>query len=275
MYETIMGSEAYGVASGNSDRDIYGFAIPPKEVIFPHLAGEILGFGRQKKRFEQYQEHHIDDPTAQSGRGLQWDLQIFSIVKYFTLAMENNPNMIDSLFTPAECVIHSTQVGQMVREQRRLFLHKGCWHKFKGYAYAQLNAMGSKNPIGKRKELVERHGFDCKFAYHVVRLLDEAEQILTLGDINLRRNAEHLKAIRRGDVSEEDIRKWAADKEAQLESVYHTSTLPYSPDEAAIKALLLECLEHHYGSLEKAVVVEGAAETALRQIAEIVDKLRY
>ena len=53
QYETIMGSVAYGVSSDTSDVDVYGWAIPPKEDIFPHLRGEILGFGKQAKRFEQ------------------------------------------------------------------------------------------------------------------------------------------------------------------------------------------------------------------------------
>lgn len=89
-----------------------------------------------------------------------------------------------------------------------------------------------------------------KFAYHVVRLLDKAEQILTLGDIDLQRNREHLKAIRRGDVSEAEIRKWASDKEAQLEKAYTNmdSPLPYGPPEDKIKTLLLQCLEEHYGN---------------------------
>jgi len=54
MYETIMGSIAYGVSSEQSDRDIYGFCIPPKEEVFPHLDGEIPGFGEPKKRFERF-----------------------------------------------------------------------------------------------------------------------------------------------------------------------------------------------------------------------------
>ena len=29
-------------------------------------------------------------------------------------------------------------VGNLVREKRKLFLHKGAWPKFKGYAYSQL-----------------------------------------------------------------------------------------------------------------------------------------
>src|SRR5262249_23542940 len=101
-YETIMGSEAYGVSSGDSDKDVYGFCIPPKSYLFPHLAGEIEGFGRQKKRFEQYQQHHIEDKES----GKVYDLSIYSIAKYFQLCMENNPNMIDSLYTPDFCVLH-------------------------------------------------------------------------------------------------------------------------------------------------------------------------
>ena len=86
-YETMMGSVAYGVSSDTSDMDLYGFAIPPKEVIFPHLAGEIEGFGRQKQRFEQYQQHHVEDKDELGGKGRMYDLSIYNIVKYFSLAM--------------------------------------------------------------------------------------------------------------------------------------------------------------------------------------------
>ena len=143
MYETIMGSEAYRVSSDDSDRDIYGFCIPPKDDVFPHLRGEIYGFGEQHARFNQYQEHHLIDPGPQRN----YDITIYSIVKYFQLCMENNPNMIDSLFTPRTCIIHSTSIGEMVRERRRMFLHKGSWHKFKGYAYSSLTKIRSKGFI--------------------------------------------------------------------------------------------------------------------------------
>jgi predicted nucleotidyltransferase len=136
-YLTIMGSQAYGVSTDDSDFDVYGFCIPPKDLVFPHLAGEIPGFGRQIQRFEQWQEHHVRDPN----KSMEYDFAVYSIVKYFHLCMENNPNMIDSLFTPRNCVIHSTTVAELVRENRRMFLHKGCWHKFKGYAYSMVNKM--------------------------------------------------------------------------------------------------------------------------------------
>jgi len=271
-YETMMGSVAYGVSSDTSDVDVYGFCIPPKEMVFPHLAGDIPGFGRQKKRFDQYQQHHIDVADELGGRGRVYDVSIYNIVKYFSLCMENNPNLIDSLFTPQSCVLHITKIGNRVRESRHRFLHKGCWPKFKGYAYSQLHKMAGKNPTGKRRELREEFGYDVKFAYHVVRLLDEAEQILTHGDVDLQRNREHLKAIRRGEVSEEDLRRWASDKEQQLENVYHQSNLPHGPDEPAIKKLLLECLEEHYGSLEGCIVEPDAATQALREVREVLQR---
>lgn len=270
QFEVIMGSMAYGVSSDSSDMDVYGFCIPKKSMIFPHLDGHIQGFGKKPQGFEQWQQHHIDDPGARK----QYDISIYSIVKYFQLCMENNPNMIDSLFVPQNCVLHSTAIGNMVREHRRDFLHKGCFFKLKGYSFSQLHKAEIKNPQpgSKRWETYQKYGMDTKFCYHVVRLLGECEQILTEHDLDLQRNKEHLKAIRRGEVSFEDIKKYFNEKEASLEKLYRESTLRHSPDEGKIKKLLMDCLEHHYGSLEEAVVAVDQATVALRQINEIIQK---
>jgi predicted nucleotidyltransferase len=273
-YETTMGSVAYGVSSDTSDMDVYGWCIPPKDIIFPHLTGEILGFGRQKKRFGQYEQHHVLVEDAMGGKGRNYDLSIYNIVKYFQLCMDNNPNMVDSMFTPVECVLHITQVGNMVREARHIFLHKGCWQRFKGYAYSQLSKMKKSEPQGKRKAIIDEYGFDIKNAYHIVRLLDECEQILTYGDLDLRRAKEHMKAVRRGDINEVEIREWFTHKEKQLETLYHKepSPIPYAPDETKIKTLLLQCLEHHYGSLDNCIVNPDAAVQALREVQEVLNK---
>jgi uncharacterized protein len=271
-YETIMGSVAYGVSADTSDVDVYGFCIPPKEEIFPHLRGEIIGFGTQKQRFNQYQEHHLFDPDPLGGKGREYDVTIYNIVDYFQLVMKNNPNMIDSLFTHDTCVLHITRIGQMLRDNRKMFLHKGCWHTFKGYAYQQLTKMSGHERTGKRKEMFEKYGMDVKFAYHVVRLLNEVEMIMTEGDLDLMRNREQLKAIRRGEWTEQQIREYFAKKEPELETLYQSSKLPYAPDEPKVKQLLLNCLEEHYGNLEKCVVNPDAAVTALREVANVLEK---
>ena len=271
QYECLFGSISYGCQTDNSDIDVYGFCIPPKDCIFPHLRGEILGFGRQKKRFEQYQQHHVQDKETNR----EYDLTIYSITKYFQLCLENNPNMIDSLFVPQRCVVHCTRIGDMVRENRKMFLHKGAWFKFKGYSFAQINKIRTKkNPTGKRKEIVKQFSYDLKYATHCIRLLNEIEQIMMEGDLDLERNREQLKSIRRGDWSEQQIIDYFNEKERSLENLYTESKLPHSPDEERIKNLLLNCLEEHYGSLDKCIVVPDRAVAALREIQEVLDKHR-
>jgi predicted nucleotidyltransferase len=274
QYEVIMGSVAYGVSNETSDMDVYGFCIPPRDYVFPHLRGEIPGFSSPGPSFDQYQEHHVKDESAMGGKGREYDFTIYSIVKYFRLCMENNPNMIDSLFVPRRCILYTSSIGEMVREQRRSFLHKGAWHKFKGYAYAQIHKMKTKQPEGKRKALVEKCGYDVKFAYHVVRLLNEVEQILTEQDLDLERNREQLKSIRRGEWSQDEIEQYFADKEKDLESLYTNCTLAPSPDFESIKQLLLNCLEHHYGSIEACIQDENAFIKAIKDIDSILDRVR-
>ncbi len=75
-YLTIMGSMAYGVSSDNSDMDIYGFALPPLEMIFPHLAGHIPGFGPAPQSFEQWQQHHLKHHSG--GHLKNYDFSVYS-----------------------------------------------------------------------------------------------------------------------------------------------------------------------------------------------------
>jgi len=274
QYEVIMGSMAYGVSNDSSDMDVYGFCIPPKDYVFPHLRGEIQGFTPAGPRFDQYQEHHVKDPSALGGKGRQYDFTIYSIVKYFRLCMENNPNIIDSLFVPERCILFSTKIGDMVRDNRKLFLHKGAWHKFKGYAYAQMRKMHIKNPTGKRREMVEKYGYDVKFAYHIVRLLNEVEQILMEGDLDLERNREQLKSIRNGEWSVKQIEEYFEQKESDLEQLYVNSDLPQQQDISQIQDLLQDCLAASYGSLQGAIVKSDEVSNALRSIRDVIDKVR-
>lgn len=331
QYEVITGSTAYGVAQDDSDRDVIGFAIPSKEILFPHTVGFIEGFNKPTNKFEQFQQHHIMDQSARAGEGIEYDISMYSIVKFFRLCMENNPNMADTLFVPENCVLHCTDVGRMVKDARRDFLHKGSYHKFRGYAMSQKNKMQSKNirkvldleekfglsdeeahylydiytrgnyidvrdylwgqkgwnnedsvqysnalkscgQITKRRDSIKKFGFDVKFAYHIVRLMEECDQILNTGDLNLQRDADLLKAIRRGEWSEERILSYFETKEKQLELDYASSTLRYGADESLIRTLLMSCLEHHYGNLEDCVAELGKSERVLNEMIALLHK---
>lgn len=166
MYEVIMGSMAYGVSQDSSDMDIYGWCIPPKSKIFPQLEGLIPGFD-EIQGFDQFQQHHIKDIDAVGGKGRDYDISIFNIVKYFKLLMDNNPNIIDSLFVPLDCILHSTEVGNLVRDSRRLFLHKGSFHKFLGYAHSMLHKIGNKKEA-KEKALTMLSKLDREYTLEEV-----------------------------------------------------------------------------------------------------------
>lgn len=244
MYLAYTGSVAYGTNSDTSDLDVYGFCVPPKDVIFPHLNGVIQGFDKNVPKFDQWMQHHIQNGEQ------EYDFTVYSIIRFFRLCADNNPNMLDCLFVPRECVLHSTRMSELVRENRHMFLHKGLWPKMKGYAYSQLAKMKAKNAQGKRAAMIEEFGYDVKFAMHTVRLLLEAEQLLTLKDMDLRRDSDMLKSIRQGKWTAQEVEEWAGEKEKALEKVYEECDLPWGPREEEIKALLVDCIKMHYNDID-------------------------
>lgn len=269
-YEVIMGSVAYGVSSDTSDMDIYSFAVPPLVDTFPHVGGYIDGFGTAPKRFTTYQKHHVVNPANPKQ---SYDINIYSIVKYFELCRGCNPNMIDSLYVPDRCILFSDAVGKLVRENRGLFLSKRVKHTFLGYSFSQMHKMKTKKPIGKRAEDYKEFKIDRKFAYHVVRLLNEAEQILSTGTLDLEQEREQLKAIRAGEVTMEQIEQHFNDKAAVLEDLYNKSTLPYENDEVKLKTLLLNCLEEAYGNLANIIKIsDDCGKNVINEIKEALQK---
>jgi len=326
-YLVEVGSVAYGVAGGKSDRDVCGFCIPPKHVVFPWLNGTMIGFDKQYEKFEQWQCHGVVD----NKRG--YDFAISNIVKYFRLCMEGNPTQVEQLFVSNVNILHCTTIGQMVRDKRHMFLSKACHFKLKGYAYSQLHKIKNKDnqkylkelmafeeeneishdttykyckdyhngdvatfcspqkdsvmneyynlytkmvEAGKRSEGIKIHGLDCKFAYHVYRLAEQDEQILREGDLTLDRKdrRETMKSIRRGEWTEQRIKEYFEKKEKILDDLYQTSTLRYSPDVDAIRELLMNCLEHHYGSIDALVSRPDKYKNALIEVNKILEEVK-
>lgn len=280
MYLTVVGSHAYGVADTTvrdkiPDYDVYGWTIPPKTLVFPHLSGHIRGFGPEPQNFDKpFQKHHVIDPDANAGRGKEWDFTIYGIVAFFELCRENNPNILDSLYTPEHCVLHCTQIGRKVRDKRHLFLSKLCWKKYRGYASAQLRKAVGKKPEGTRREIIERYGFDVKFLYNIIRLYDQAEQILLEGTMDLQRAREIMKAVRAGEWSLKQVQDWVYEKDKALEAIYPSCQLPEQPPIEPIKQLLISCLEEHYGSIQECVNQTGWAENALQEIDSVLNNVR-
>lgn len=266
VYLTYMGSVAYGVQREGSDLDVYGVCVPPLDILYPSTyGGHIEGFTNDDKQvFNQWQE---------TGIGYKkYDFNIYNIAKYFLLCMNGNPNMVDSLFTPVNCIIHCDAIGKHIRDYRKIFLSKKMWHTFKGYAYSQMskihNGMNKNNPV--RSADIEKWGYDLKFAYHLVRLLNEVEMILTDYDLDLQRNNEQLKSIRRGEWKLEDVEKYFRNKEAELEQVYHYSVIPHAPDMKDIKRVLIQCIDMFHDKQKQYNIPDRAVARKDSLIEEVI-----
>jgi len=240
--EVIMGSTAYGASVGPvSDVDVHGICVPDIQTVFPQTAvgGYVEGFTKRPTNFESSQKHHMEF------EGTQYDVCVYSIVKAFALAAENNPNVLDVLWTPERCVIKISEIGKKIRDNRQLFLNKASYHRFRGYAYAQQKRMVQSN----RTDLIEKYGYDVKNAYHIIRLALQGKQILETGDMVLDSNSQLLLDIRAGKYDLQSIEHMFSDLESDMERLYKTSDLRYEADMKALQKILLECLEMKYGYL--------------------------
>ena len=110
----LCGSHLYGNATENSDEDTRGVFIPP--------AKYFMGFNSNVKQLS-------DNET---------DTIFHEIRHFFTLAVNNNPNIIEFLFVPEKDWINPSRHWARIVENRHLFLSTKARWTFSGYAYSQL-----------------------------------------------------------------------------------------------------------------------------------------
>lgn len=125
------GSHAYGLNISTSDLDIKGICIPPIEYFLGWL-----------KKFEQAESKEPDSV-------------IYDIRKFFQLACDCNPNIIEVLFVEPEDILKNSVVGEFLIHFRTLFLSQKAKHTFSGYAISQLRRIKSHkkwllNPLGHK-----------------------------------------------------------------------------------------------------------------------------
>ncbi|PQJ78221.1 nucleotidyltransferase domain-containing protein [Polaribacter porphyrae] len=133
IFECISGSKAYGLATPNSDTDIRGVFILPKEQFYS------LDYVGQ-----------INNETN--------DVAFYELRKFIELCAKNNPNILEMLNVPEECILYKHSLFDQIKKE--LFLSKLCKNTFANYAFTQIKkarGLNKKisNPVDKKRKTVK------------------------------------------------------------------------------------------------------------------------
>lgn len=113
---TFGGSHAYGTNVEESDIDIRGITFNP--------VGSLLG----NEEFEQFEDHNTDTV-------------IYGLNKMFKLLLQCNPNTIELLGCKPEHYFELSKAGEMLLQNKKIFLSKRAIYTFGGYANSQLRRL--------------------------------------------------------------------------------------------------------------------------------------
>jgi len=130
LFEVISGSKSFGLNTPTSDTDIKGVYYLPKEKFFG------LEYVPQ-----------IANATN--------DEVYYEIGRFVELLLKNNPNILEILATPEDCILYKHPLMEQLQLQD--FLSKLCKDSFAGYAMTQIKkarGLNKKivNPMAKEKK---------------------------------------------------------------------------------------------------------------------------
>lgn len=234
LLKSIAGSRLYGTNRPDSDTDIRGVCIEPINSLFG---------------LEHFEQVELSDP----------DMVIYGLRKFARLALQNNPNILDTLFTPKEYWIEHHPLWHVMHDNRHMFLSQRVRHTYAGYAQSQLHRIKqhrywlfNPQPEDKRYQewitnrnparlaLEQQYGYDTKHGSHLVRLLLQVRNILHHKDFNpvlSGMDKWFVLQVLRGDIIYDDLILWA---DIVFNEIKTTETgLPEEPNTDHISQLLL------------------------------------
>ncbi len=98
-----------------------------------------------------------------------------------------------------------------------------------------------KNRNPERAKLEEKYGYDTKHASHLIRLINEGEELLFNGTITFPRpEAEYLLAVKNGALTYEQLYRELEVYEEKFEMFYKNSKLPDEPNSLEVDKLCIQ-----------------------------------
>ena len=191
-------------------------------------------------------EHYIGitktRETVELFRG-QYDVVSYEFIKFVRLLLKSNPNVMSLLWIKDNHYIKRHEYGQLLIDNRDLFVSKLAYKSFTGYAYDQLKKIEKFNCAGymgaKRRKLVETYGFDLKNSAHCIRLLKMSIEFLTTGELNVfRQDAPMLLEIKTGKWTLEQVKEEAARFFKLADEAYIRSKIPDKPEYEKVEKIV-------------------------------------
>jgi predicted nucleotidyltransferase len=171
LHLTVAGSHAYGLSHADSDVDLRG--------CYAATADKFLGLHAPVLTYE-----------------FPPDTVLHELGKVVRLAAASNPNVLETLYSPA---VHVHPAFQMVLDQRHLFLSQKTRASFGGFAANQMRKLqaGTGNMQPRRR---------AKHLLHTFRVLELGQQILTEQTLDLFVNEDDAARFRSyADLSDDAV----------------------------------------------------------------------
>ena len=215
----VTGSTAYGLATDNSDVDRLGiYSVPTTRLLG-------LDFNMAKASVV------LTEPD---------DVQMHEIGKYVGLVLKGNPTVTELLFL-TEYEVRDPRIEPLLDIRAKLLGQDTIRAAYTGYALAQAKRLANRQAEGRKgfnSDLAKR---TAKHGRHCFRLMRQAEQLLTSGEITVDVSAHRDELFAIGELAENDVDAFLARFEArraELDTI--SSHLPEKPDREAAQNFLVE-----------------------------------
>ena len=207
ILRTVIGSQAYGLATEESDVDYRGIYLPSADMNW-----SLAGAAEQIER-EETQEAY-------------WELK-----KFIVLALKANPNVLECLYSPM--VTFQSPLAEELCDARDIFLSQLAFQTFGGYVISQFKRMQAD---------LRNHGqFKWKQVMHLIRLQLTGIELLRSGrlQVDVGQHRSRLMAIRLGEVPWQEIEKEHQQLNLEVRKAYEVCSLPPRPDYQRANRILL------------------------------------
>jgi|GEM_PF-3293362 len=218
-------SHCHGTSLPTSDIDTRGVAIPTQDYFYG------------LKNFEQYEDKEND-------------VVIYGFKKFISLAAKGNLSALNFLFTHKRDVLYTDYWGDKLLGFKENFLSMQILNCIFGYIKSQIHRMDrGSGRCGNRQDLVDKHGYDTKFAYHAVMLGFIGIELVKTGTYHaLRPDGEQklIKAIRLGQTPYEEAMRMIQESLTVIKTLEPIAPLPKHVDGNKISEWCVEFLKEYF-----------------------------